>query len=72
MKVLTTVRNIAVLITELLYERRLPFSGMPKHEHIFKHVNTTEIFRVAPRVSCLPRQTVNSSAGKLDLKLVMT
>lgn len=35
-------------------------------------VSATEILRVTPGVRCLLGQTVNSSAGKLVLKLVMT
>jgi len=33
------VRNVAVLITEIVCERGLPFAGMPEHVHILKHVS---------------------------------
>lgn len=39
MKVLTVVRNVAILITEPVCERELPFTGIPEHVDIFKHIS---------------------------------
>lgn len=51
MKVLTVVRNVAILISEPVCERELPFTGMPEHMHISDtSISEMEIFRITPGV----------------------
>lgn len=43
MKVLTVVRNVAILITEPVFERGLPFTGVP--EHVCAYLQACQLVR---------------------------